>query len=1134
MVTIAVSSTCTSHGNCTLALNSAMTACVLHAATAPCAVQLDARATYVLDGADGSGALVKVGTGAHAHDRVKKTAHAITLDGRGSEVRIAPLAGFLNVGGLQHGFTLRNVSVDAVRQPYTLGVVTSSDASSTTLLVSDARARYPPPGKGADGKARAYLNTVQSMLQYDPARQRPAVDGYDGYFLPPAQKELQWGAPLANGSAVVTLRGVGAPRALWGATMILRHRVYALNGVSATGVRGLAIEDVTLWSMPGMGFIGTLCAGVTLSRVAIAKRAWGDGSGDVRPMSITADGSHWTSCRGGDVKLLDCLFEGQGDDGLNVPSRYWAMRELAPDRRSARVWQQGVARPFSGLAGDRLNFYNRSTFKAYGHGKAITLVAQTEAHGPAFWINFSVPLPASATAMDLVLDVDNQPASITLSNCTFRNNRARGALLKASNVMVENCRFEGTSGPAIQVIPDAGVHWFEGDTIWRGNWNMRNSVVTDCNYGAARQAADVMVSSQVPVWKDGKPSSTQGKAPAFGIQHRNVTVTNVSFALQHGQAAVGGVGINGFEVSSCRVQRSNATGPYDFLVSSSCENVTLVGNECSDATKCKVGSAADTVLSAARRPISWWWAGRKVTQPRAQARGGAKWTGDMHPALSLGNNPACNHETLQNCAPTYKQLSDAGELWPCPDGKPTTKTCGAPGTCGAHGQCVPGTGSNPLCSGKLTPDRPCCCPMDGCYTEPLYNTVIGVCKGKGCGCGDAQAPSCAPQGAPDACGGAHHGHTCDGPVVPCCFGANVEELQKFFDIGTQAVLNYWAAYNFNNATRKWEIQAESSFNTDGSRPPYNLTAAYGGIADHSQAWLAPQPGGAAFWSDGYYPAGVKGVGGAGGGAMFVLSTEQFWGGTWYMLNQLTLDRGPAGGYPVELGCKVSNNNCWAAGNAGEMDFLETGWNLGNISGDPMFQRSFSTQFNQIGRCFNGGINGGGFHSENFVVTSPPPLKGAKPQPVVYVAVVDSVGNWLYRLPADEAEALWPGIGRKTVAAELPAAPVRAVDEVNPCTGGFCLVFTSNCQARSVADARAQQCGFNGDQGFCGNVFAQMADTGQPLFPAEDCAKDVRGGVDMPWCKAMVDSQQQQQQQQQQETMVPAPGRAPPWLAERLS
>ena len=129
---------------------------------------------------------------------------------------------------------------------------------------------------------------------------------------------------------------------------------------------------------------------------------------------------------------------------------------------------------------------------------------------------------------------------------------------------------------------------------------------------------------------------------------------------------------------------------------------------------------------------------------------------------------------------------------------------------------------------------------------------------------------------------------------------------------------------------------------DGRFPPHNLTAPNGSIGD--DAWLAPQPGGSVFWSAGYYPAGVRGVGPP--GAMFVLSTEVFWGATWYMLNQLTLDRGPASSRPSD-DCEITNDNCWASGNAGEMDFLETGWNLATV--DDGYRRSYSTQFNQIGK-----------------------------------------------------------------------------------------------------------------------------------------------------------------------------------------
>jgi hypothetical protein len=329
----------------------------------------------------------------------------------------------------------------------------------------------------------------------------------------------------------------------------------------------------------------------------------------------------------------------------------------------------------------------------------------------------------------------------------------------------------------------------------------------------------------------------------------------------------------------------------------------------------------------------------------------------------------------------------------------------------------------------------------------------------------------------------------------------VSELVPWWESGSEVVLNYIAAFEFDVDTNTWKIQEQSSFNTDGTRPPFDLMKQYGGIGVE-KAWLAPQPGGSAFWGLGYYAAGVKGVGIP--GAMFVLSTEQFWGATWYMLNQIELDRGPAISIPTDK-CEISNSNCWAAGNAGEMDFLETPWNNPSAAVPDNFRRSFSTQWNQVGRKFNGGHNGGGFGSNNYLITANQGAAGH--EPVIYVAVVDSVGNFVYRIPADQAADIWPGISRKTINESLQAAPSRRPSSVNPCRGNvssdFCYVFTSNCQAKTYTEAQSEGCGFNGNQGFCGNWMAQMANTNQPLFPDDNCTRDTRGGKEMPWCTEML-------------------------------
>ena len=109
------------------------------------------------------------------------------------------------------------------------------------------------------------------------------------------------------------------------------------------------------------------------------------------------------------------------------------------------------------------------------------------------------------------------------------------------------------------------------------------------------------------------------------------------------------------------------------------------------------------------------------------------------------------------------------------------------------------------------------------------------------------------------------------------------------------------------------------------------------------------------------------------------------------------------------------------------------------------------------------------------------------------------------VPADDASTIWPGIGRKRIKPTLQRAPSRRPEAVNPCLAGYCVVFISTCQATNVSAARAQRCAFNAEQGFCGNSFAGFADTRQPLVPSVACERDVRGGVQMPWCVEMVQS-----------------------------
>jgi len=134
---------------------------------------------------------------------------------------------------------------------------------------------------------------------------------------------------------------------------------------------------------------------------------------------------------------------------------------------------------------------------------------------------------------------------------------------------------------------------------------------------------------------------------------------------------------------------------------------------------------------------------------------------------------------------------------------------------------------------------------------------------------------------------------------------------------------------------------------------------------------------------------------------------------------------------------------------------------------------------------------------------PPGAAAAYAVGIVYLLIALAILADDFFCPTLEIIAGWMKLSPDVAGATLQAAPLRAPDSVNPGTTPYAGSFASNCQATNYNDAQQQECAFNGQQGFCGNWWSAMNNTGQPLFPNENCVKDVRGEITMPWCSCMV-------------------------------
>ena len=253
-------------------------------------------------------------------------------------------------------------------------------------------------------------------------------------------------------------------------------------------------------------------------------------------------------------------------------------------------------------------------------------------------------------------------------------------------------------------------------------------------------------------------------------------------------------------------------------------------------------------------------------------------------------------------------------------------------------------------------------------------------------------------------------------------------------------------------TRNWTQVADSSINTQAVAPGVNLSV--------GNASGLEQAGGAEMWNRGVYIPGVAGLGPP--GMMFVISCEYCREFSWYMLNQATLDRGPSAA-TCQQDLSKQEDNCWASGSAGEIDFLETAfwdpalYNTSQPDGTPNPNRNNSrlvvTSYNGAGRCFpsfsgvtpHGSLqpprDSGGMCSNDYFV------EDGKAH--MYAAVVDRRGATVYRDPD------WPGLTKHTASMVLVSGAPHKPDQLRPpCNvGGSCAINTPSCLTLQAHSAR---------------------------------------------------------------------------------
>ena len=247
----------------------------------------------------------------------------------------------------------------------------------------------------------------------------------------------------------------------------MQHYYYDLGGFYMDSNRHLKMADVEVRSNVGHAFHMAGSQRYThFHRVSI--RAPKDDP--KRMITCTADHFHVNRSNGW-LKLEDCDFSLGADDGINVHDcTAWAPERVATN--AVRAANGGWA--FS--VGDEAEIRN-ADYSPTGVRLKVTDVRKGEKGGRDRFISFDGTVPEKVHKDGFVLlNRSYCSDNVILRGCTFRDNRARGVIIQANDVTVENCRFRHTEGPAMKVT----TGWTE--TLWCEGVGVTNCVVRDCTF----------------------------------------------------------------------------------------------------------------------------------------------------------------------------------------------------------------------------------------------------------------------------------------------------------------------------------------------------------------------------------------------------------------------------------------------------------------------------------------------------------------------------------------------------------------------------------------------------------------------------------------------------------------------------
>ena len=245
----------------------------------------------------------------------------------------------------------------------------------------------------------------------------------------------------------------------------LQHYYYQMNGVNMRSNAHLRLENVTILSTPGHAFLicgtqhHTLFDHVDIVAPKDDRR---------RIITCTADHLHMAQSRGY-LKLDHCEFSLGADDILNMHDCSGFAR-----RKDVHTNRTQNARAYGRLPKGTKVELRHGDYSPTGFTGTVREIKTVDAKGAVYDITFEEEVPEQTTDGFVMFDKTYDTQNVIVRNSYFHDNRARGLLILARNVTVENNVFRHQEMGAIKIETGYTFNvWSEGygvsNVVIRGN-----------------------------------------------------------------------------------------------------------------------------------------------------------------------------------------------------------------------------------------------------------------------------------------------------------------------------------------------------------------------------------------------------------------------------------------------------------------------------------------------------------------------------------------------------------------------------------------------------------------------------------------------------------------------------------------